>query len=262
MKEKWGTLPPDVREEITRREEATAVGVRQLKQYYEPMEELYNTLAPFEQYFDHIQEDPRQYLHSMIGVEQTLRLGNPAQKMTMVLSLAEQYGVPLRAALDAAMGGKLDETMAQAHQYHQTPPQIPPDVALRLQELQQWKEQVEDQAAESELAEFVADDANHPYYEHVREDMADLIEYGYAEDYQAAYDLACWRNPQVRAHYIASYGQQPQPQGQIQQRHAAAAFVLAPGSAPLENGADQPNEGDDIHEAVRKAWNANATGRA
>jgi len=262
MKSKWSNIPQDIREEITRREQDTAAGVQKLQQYYAPMEQIYQAVQPYAPYFEHIQEDPRAYLDSLIQTEQTLRLGNPAQRVSLLLALADQFGVPMRGALDGAMGGKLNAMLNQAHQYHRTPPALPPQFVQEFQQLQQWKNQVEEQAADSELNAF-AQEPGHEYLEHVRDDMADLIEYGYAETYQDAYELACWRNPQIRPYYIqAASGNQPvQVQNPVQIRQQRAAAVVTPRSAPLEYGNEQPGEGDDLHDTVRKAWNASVSGR-
>lgn len=264
MKAKWDKIPQDVREEITRREQDTAIGVQKLQNYYAPAAYVYQAVQPYAEYLQYIKEDPQIYMDGMFRTEQTLRLGNPAQKIELLLSLADTYGVPIRGALDQAMGGKLGELMIKAHEHHKTPPVIPAPIAREYQQLKQFKEQVEDQAAENELSTF-ATEPGHDYLEYVREDMANLIEGGYAETYQDAYDLACWRNPQIRPYYMqASAGNAPppvqQPQTVIQQRQAQAAAIVAPGSAPLEYGEDRTNDNDDIHEAVKKAWIAN-TGR-
>jgi hypothetical protein len=256
MKAKWQALPEDVRTEITRREEATAKGVQKLMQQYEPMEEIFNVIAPYEQYFEHIKEDPRDYLSSMIVTEQTLRLGNPAQKIELLLSLADTYGVPLRATLDTAMNGKLGELMAQAHQHHKTPPVVPIHIQRELQQARQFRDQIEDQAAELELQHFTTT-PGHEYVEHVREDMANLIEAGYAEDFQSAYELALWRNPQLRPVYIQMMqnAQQNTPPNAIQQRQAAAGAIATPNQAPLVTGGEESKEGDDLYDSVRQAWN-------
>ena len=257
-KAKWATIPEDIRVEITRREEATAYGVQKLMQQYEPMEQIYNALAPYEQYFDHIQVDPRSYLTSMMNAEQTLRLGNPAQKMEMILSMADAYGVELRKVVDTAMGGKLQEVMQQAHQHHKTPPQVPQEIMQELYERRQWQAQMEDAAATDELDEFAAE-PGHDFLEYVREDMAQLLEAGVVETYQDAYDLACFRNPQIRAGVAARQAGQAQLTG-VRARQAAAAAVVAPQGAPLVQSGDQPADTDDTYEAVRKAWNTAAAG--
>jgi Predicted membrane protein len=258
MKDKWNTIPEDIRVEITRREEATASGVQKLMQHYEPMEQIFNVIAPHEQYFQQIRENPQEYLSDMITMEQILRTGNPAQKVEMLLAMGDVYGVPIRSALDSAMDGKLNEMMQQAHQHHKTPPQVPMEIQRELQEQRAWRSQVEDMAAESELSTF-AQQQGHEYLEYVREDMADIIERGIADSYQDAYDLACWRNPQIRQAII---GQQNGQLNSVQQRQQAAAAIVAPGQAPLVEGGDENKPDDDIHETVRKAWNQAATGRA
>lgn len=261
MKEKWNAIPQDIREEIMRREHDTAVGVQKLQQYYAPAAYCYQAIEPYAQYLVDIQEDPQQYMDGMFKTEQTLRLGNPAQKIELLLALADTYGVPLRTALDSAMNGGLRAMLDKAHAHHQTPPAIPPQIMQELQQMRQFRDEVENSAAEAELEDFAAD-PNHPLLEYVREDMADLLEYGYAETYQDAYDLACWRNPQIRPYYMQAASGQPVQQYQtpIQQRQQAAAAIVAPGSAPLMDGGESKNEDEDIHDTVRRAWNQAASG--
>ena len=257
-KDKWNSIPEDIRQEITRREEATALGVQKLMQQYEPMQEVYNALTPYSGYFQHIQADVPAYLASMMNAEQTLRLGNPAQKMEMVLSMADAYGIQLRQVIDQAMGGKLQEVMQQAHQHHQTPNPVPPEIMRELNDHRQWRAQMEDTAASDELAAFAAE-PGHEFLDHVREDMANLLEAGVVETYQDAYDLACFRNPEVRAGVQARQAGEAQLTG-VKARQAAAAAVVAPSGAPLVTSTDEPKDAEDTYEAVRRAWNAAASG--
>jgi len=256
-KAQWNTIPLPLREEIIRREEATAAGIQKLQQQYEPAQALMDELTPYEDYVNHIKVDPVEYLHTVIQSEQTLRLGNPAQKLGILLALGDQYGVPIRSAVNQVLGGKLNETLAESHRRFQTPQALPPEIARELQEMRQWRSGMESQAAKSELDEFAKD---HPLLPHVTERMAQLIESGAVETYQDAYDVAVYQNPQLRQQALALQNGQRQ-QGGIQQRQAAAASVVAPGSAPLEAGGDGVGDTDDVHEAVRRAWNASA-GRA
>jgi hypothetical protein len=257
MKEKWAGIPQDVREEITRREEATAAGIQKLQQQYAPAEALMHELTPYEDYVSHINVDPVEYLHNVIQSEQMLRLGNPAQKLGLLLALGDQYGVPLRSAVNQVLGGKLNETLAESHRRFQTPQALPPEIARELREMREWRSNMESTAAKTELDEFAKD---HPLLPHVTERMAQLIESGAVETYQDAYDVAVYQNPQLRQQALALQNGQRQ-QGGIQARQQAAAGLVAPGSAPLETGGDGVGDTDDVHEAVRRAWNASA-GRA
>jgi hypothetical protein len=256
-KAQWNTIPQPLREEIIRREEATAAGIQKLQQHYAPAEALLEELTPYEDYVNHIQADPVEYLHGVIQSEQMLRLGNPAQKLGLLLALGDQYGVPLRSAVNQVLGGKLNETLAESHRRFQTPQALPPEIARELQEMRQWRSGMESQAATSELNEFAKD---HPLLQHVTERMAQLIESGAVETYQDAYDVAVYQNPQLRQQALALQNGQRQ-QGGLQARQQAAAGLVAPGSAPLETGGDGVGDTDDVHEAVRRAWNQSA-GRA
>lgn len=254
-KAKWESIPEDLRQEITRREEASYQGVQRLRKQMEPMETLYRSVAPHVEYFQHIQTTPQDYISNVIATEQMLNLGNPAQKMQVLLDLAEQYGVPLRQVVDSAMGGKLDTVMQQAHQQHRTPPAVPPEVARELQQLREAQQKMVDAAADAELRTFEA--TSPPFYEQVRDTMADLLEAGVVQTYQEAYDLAVWRNPALRQQSIAQQNGAAQQQG-IAARQAAAAAVSTPASAPLSSPA-KGNENESTEDTVRRAWAA-ATG--
>lgn len=258
MKDKWNSIPEDIRQEITRREEASAAGVQKLMQQTEGARTLFGSMQEYVPYFNDIGMQPGPYLHTLINMEQTMRLGNPAQKIDMLLELADFYGVPIRDALDSAMGGTLGTVLEEAHKHHQTPAQLPPAIQQELMQRRQWQEQVESMAATNEL-EFFAQQPGHEYLEHVRDDMADLIESGVVEGYQDAYDLACWRNPQIRAAVQAQSAGQAQLNG-VQQRQRAAAGVVAPQGAPLVQGGDVAAESDDLYTSVRKAWNNAVSG--
>lgn len=257
MKAKWDSLPEDARVEITRREEASARGVAQLKQHYEPMEQLYKGVVHDNmQYFEHIQTEPLDYFQNLMNYEQQLTLGNPAQKMQTLLDLADMYQIPLRQVIDTAMNGQLNNVMAQAHQQHKTPPQIPLEIQRELAEARRFQADQASQAADAELQEFLAD-GQKPFFDEVKDKMADLIEKGVCEDFQSAYDMAVWQNPTLRARVIAQGNGQQQLSG-IAARQAAAAAVSTPSAASVVAPVvANPNESTE--DAVRRAWAAAAT---
>lgn len=256
MKEKWGTLPEDVRGEIIRREEASAQGVQRLREHYAPLDELDTMLETHAPYFEQIGRDPGEYFSEVIQIEQTLTLGNPAQKMQTLLDLGEQYGIPLRQVLDSAMGGQLDAVMQQSHQQWRTPPTLPAEVQRELQELRQNQQQLVQGQADQQLQVFLS--TNRPFFDEVADDMADLIDNGLAKTYEEAYDLAVWRNPQTRARsYAVANGQQQLTA--VQQRQQLAAQVVTPPSASIQS-APQSNANTSTEDDIRAAWNAQVRG--
>lgn len=256
MKAKWNAIPEDIRKEVTRREEASARGVQQLKQHYEPMEAVYKAIEPYGAYFQHIQRHPIDYLQEVISIEQTMTLGNPAQKVQMILGLADRYGVPMRQALDSAMGGKLNAMIQQAHQQWGTPAEIPPEVARELYELRQSQENIVTQAVDAELNQFLAD-GSRPFFDQVKDRMADLIEQGVCEGFDDAYDMAVYLDPNTRQQAMAQQNGQRQLSG-VAARQAAAAQISTPSPASIQSG-QAPGE-ESIEDTVRKAWNQQATG--
>lgn len=256
-KAKWDTLPEDIRQEITRREEASYQGVSRLKQQLAPAEELYRVTEPHKQYFEHIQKAPAEYLSEVIQIEQTLTLGNPAQKMQILLDLGDQYGVPLRQVLDAAMGGQLEAVMQQSHGVHKTPAALPAEVAAELAESRQFRQQMLDTAADNELKAFEASDPNTiPFYDQVRDKMADLLEQGKVETYQEAYDLAVWLDPALRSKAQAQANGAAQLSG-VHARQAAAASISTPAAAPIAAANTIP-ENESVEDTVRRAYAAAA----
>lgn len=255
-KAKWDSIPEDIRREIIRRESDSAAGVAKLRKQYEPAERLYNEVAKHAPYFQKIQQNPIEYIDQLVQTEQTLNTGNPAQRMETILNLADQYGVPMRQALDSAMGGKLNNFIQQAHQQFKSPPNLPPEIQRELQEARRFREQITNNAAQAELQAFM--DTQPEYFEEVKEDMAKLLETGVCDSYKDAYETAVWRNPEIRQREIERHQAQNRQQA-LKQRQQAAAAVRPPSGAPLVTGADG-KEPQTTEDAVRAAFVA-AQGR-
>ena len=260
-KAKWAAIPEDIRQEIIRREENSAQGVAKLRQQYEPMEKVYNeAITPALGYLAHIKREPVEYIQAMMMSEQTLTLGNPAQKMEKLLEIADTYGVPIRQALDSAMGGKLNEFIKEAHTAHKTPSSLPPEVAAELAESRKWREDMVQSAVKKEYDEFTAKvDTDYPFFEDVKDDMAALLDSGVCKGYTDAYETAVWRNPVIRAREQARLNGVAQTDA-IRQRQIAAGQISTPGAAPLVTGVTAENAEETIEETVRKATMA-ASGR-
>lgn len=256
MREKWSTIPEDIRGEIIRREESMAQGIQKLKAQYEPADNFYKQVMEHNQYFQHIQTTPSEYFSAMLQAEQTLSLGNPAQKMEMILKLADDYGIPFRQALDEAMGGGLATMIQQSHQHFKTPAALPPEIMRELSELRAGQQKLVSDAAQREYDEFMSTEP--AFFEDVKEQMAKLIESGAATGYKDAYETAVWSNPELRQKMIAQGNGQAQLTG-VAARQAAAAAVATPPAASIAAPPTSENN-DDIFDAVRNAWKKNEQG--
>ena len=255
MKGVWGTIPDNVRREIMRREEATHIGFDKFRNQVAPAVELHDHLSQFGQYFQSIGKEPKQYLSEVIQMEHSLATGNPAQRMETVLNIADQYGVPIRQALDKFMHGKLQETIQQSHQHYNTPPPVPPEIQRELEEARRFRQQFEDQQIRAELSQITNNPDQYPLFEELREKMADLLDRGKADSYDEAYNMALFLDPNARSK-MQAIEQGRQQQEAIRQRQRQAASVATPSSSAITP--PPVAEPDSIEDHIRQAYAAAA----
>jgi pantothenate kinase-related protein Tda10 len=113
------------------------------------------------------------------------------QKVELFGKLAQDYGIDLNSAYSGE----------NTTQY-----QDPQSVALKqqidylnqqVQQVSSWREQQEQSVLMSEIQRFSSDADKHPHFEAVREQMAQLLENGLANDLETAYAKAVRLNDEV-----------------------------------------------------------------
>ncbi|QQM14870.1 hypothetical protein [Stenotrophomonas phage BUCT555] len=266
MKAKWDSVPEDIRAEITRREEASYQGFEKFRKQAEPALNMYDQFVQNEQYFQHVQVAPENYsdyIGSMIATEQTLVLGNPAQKFEKMLEIGDLYGIPMRQILDQAMGGGLGEFLAESHRNLKTPAPVDPAIQKELNELRKFRDTQAMSQAEAQLNAMRADTANFPLLEEASDEMANIMERGLATDFKEAYELAVWRTPELRAKDQAIRNGNTQQQS-VQQRQSAAAAVASPSPSAAAVVKNDGVDNESTEETLRRvmAAAANGAGRA
>ena len=111
----------------------------------------------------------------------------------------------------------------------------------------------------SQSAERFLSDPKNVHAEAVADDMAALIRAGRAQTLEAAYDMACWARPDIRALLIKqqgsgpSNGRTPQQRAADQARNAAKATTGAPSSRPA---AAKPQSYPTVRSALTAAYEA------
>jgi len=251
-REKWASIDPDIRNEIIRREEASANGVRQMQERFAPMQRFIEQMQPVAQEAQAVGQSPDQYIYSLAQSERTLRGAELPAKFNEILRIADQYGIPLREIINKSVGDEVIKAPQQG--------QAQSEVQQELQAMRQWREQQQYEQVERDradithrLAEFSKDKE---FLEDVRLTMADLIERGLANTVPEAYDKACWMVPEVRQVMLSRQGQQRVADSVAErQGKAAGASLKASGKVAVPDG-DEAD--DDIAETVRKAWSASA----
>lgn len=252
IKGKWNDLPPEVREEIVKRD-------REVHQQFTRFDEERNfgkaiktVVQPYEGLIRSLGAEPAQAIDYLLKGDAALRTGSPEQKRAMFMKLAQDYGVQIEGIADAPQ------------------PQVQGDP--RVENLQQQMDRLlreqndaSNRARESEQAEiassietFAADPA-HAYFEQVKPEMAVLLQNGLAGDMQEAYDKAVWANPDTRAlHLAAERATEDRKRTTAvrdqtdKARRASPSVTGAPGSAvlPLANGSASNSVEDDVRAAL------------
>ena len=252
IKGKWNDLPPEVREEIVKRDREVH---QQFTRYDEERnfgKQIKGIVAPYEGLIRSMGAEPTQALEYLLKTDYALRTAAPDQKRAMFLKAAADYGVNLGEPGDAPQ------------QQTQVDPQI--ETALqRIARLESELNNASNRARETEQAEiassieaFAADPA-HAYFEQVRGEMSALLQNGFAGSLQEAYDKAVWANPDTRALHLAAERateDRKRTDAARQQadkaRRASPSVTGAPGSAvqtPALNGSSNSVE-DDVRAAL------------
>lgn len=250
-REKWSQIPDDLRKEIIRREEAAAVGVRQLNERFAPAVKFVESLGPILQEARDSGVDPTGYISSVMQTERALRTADTKGKFNVLLSLADQYGVPLREIINASVGQEVLQRGAQPGQQMT----LPPELVRELEESRRWRQEQEGSRVQSEIASF---SSGKEFFEDVRGQMADLLQSGVASDLNDAYDKACWADPNIRKVLIGRE-RQGQQRTEITERQAAAGLVNIPSQGALN--VKTGNEEESLEDSIRAAFRTSSTGR-
>lgn len=246
VREKWAELPEDIRAEVIRREEASALGVRQLQEQFKPANDFVQSLSPYIQEAITGGQNPAQYIGNVMAAEKRLRQGNDEERFGALADIAEGYGIPLRAILKEALGYDVAPKKIQQQQHA-----LPPEVQRELDENRKFREQhtqTEDQRAKAEIALFAKDK---PYFEDVSEDMGLLLEQGRATSLDDAYNKACRMNNDVWDLMQAKGGQKTDAE-KLAERQKAASKAKASSSSSAETTSNEDEDDDDIATTIRK----------
>lgn len=249
LKDHFNTLPPEVQDEILRRETDYSKGIQRYAEDAKVAQTLKPVIEQWAPYFNQLQVTPEVAFSHLMQTEHTLRTGSPAQKQQLFMQLAKDYGIEL--------GG---DPNAQA-------PQVDPNVQHAVQRVQQLetyirnleyakqqeaaKQQQTEQAELQKQVDSFASSPDVPHFEEVRADMAQLLGAGYATDLKDAYEKACWARPDIRASLLKSE-EAKRIQEKAQAANQAKAKAVSVTGSP--SGANVPIVGASIRGDLEAAY--------
>ena len=185
---KWATLPPEVQQEVLKREADMFRGLEMYKADAQTGKSVQQILAPYMPMLQAAGLNPLQQVEGLMKAHHLLATGTPEQKQALFQRLAQDYGVQLQSDGEA--------------------PFVDPSVAALQSEIAALKSQINarsqrEEAAtreslQKEIDAFAADPA-HQHFDEVATDIAGLLRSGAAKDLAEAYEKAVWANPVTRA---------------------------------------------------------------
>src|SRR5262245_24177670 len=104
-REHWAKLPPEVQQEVIRRESEVARTMSESHKAREALTHVQQTLAPFVHNINAIGGNPLDAMQQLFTADNVLRHGNVGQKAAMIADIIKNYGVDI-TALDAVLAGQ------------------------------------------------------------------------------------------------------------------------------------------------------------
>jgi len=233
-------LPPETQRMIQEREEQFHKGIEQYKQDAYQGRVLNKALAPHMEYLNQVGVAPDVAISTLIQAEKVLRTADPQTKTNMFMKLAHDYGIDVNSLTNVPF----DPYKYQLEQ------QLASQQAM-LQQIQQSRQIAEEAQLGQTIEQFAQ---THEFFDEVREEMANLLDRGAANNLDEAYLIATRKDNDI-------FNRLTQNSGQINQvlrannaaKAAKAAAVQVKGS-PV--GGMKPTEARSTEEAVRNAMAA------
>jgi hypothetical protein len=251
-KESWAKLPPEVREEVARREREIVMTLQNTSGARRLAEQFASTVSPFEMMIQAEGTDPLTAVRELLGQSAILRIGTPVQKATLVANVIKRFGVPIKD-LDALLVGDTvpdeDSKIAQIIQAQLAPVR---QFMSTIEGVRTQRARQVDGTIDTEIEAFAKDTTNEFFFD-VKNDMADIMELaakqGRSVSLKQAYDKAVAMSDDVQT--VITKRQQEQ----VAAAKKAGSSLPSRGAPP----ATGTPKGDDLRGDLLAAFDTLAT---
>jgi len=175
-------------EYANQRESEYKKGVSTYKAEADRAKSYENAIAPYAQDLQRRNIQPTQYIENLVRAEQILSNAPYQQKVQVFQKLAADYGIQLNGGQVTQLDSYTQQLMNQLNQVNQEVSSIKGRFA-----------QEENQRLMGEIERVRSDVEKFPHFDVVREEMAQLLELGKAQDLETAYKKAVRMNDDVWA---------------------------------------------------------------
>ena len=175
-------------EYANQRESEYKKGVSTYKAEADRAKSYENAIAPYAQDLQKRGIQPTQYIENLVRAEQLLTNAPYEQKVQVFQKLASDYGIQLNGGQVTQLDPYTQQLMNQLNQVNQEVSSIKGRFA-----------EEENQRLMGEIERVRSDVEKYPHFDVVREEMAQLLELGKAQDLETAYKKAVRMNDDVWA---------------------------------------------------------------
>jgi hypothetical protein len=248
----WNKLPPEVQQEVHRREKEAATAVQEVTEFRRFGEAFRNTVAPYEAMIRSEGGTALTAIGSLLQTAAALRTAPPQHKAGLVAGIVKQFGIDI-GMLDQALSGQpaANDNREVSHAAYRDP--RVDQLMARLQQAEQERQQTVHQSANQTVESF---GQGKEFFDDLRQDMADILEVaskrGIPMNLEQAYERAKAFNPEVSAvmrQREAAKAAQNQNNSMQRSKLAASSVRNQPaGVAPPKSAGD--NRMSDIEEAI------------
>lgn len=257
VKEKWNTLPVDVKQEILRREKEMSQFITQNDHHRKFTESFAQIVKPYHHLIQAQNSTPLQAVKNVFNTMAGLTLGNQEQKARIVSEIIQNYGIDVRI-LDQVLssGVSINQAPARTASMDPTIMQALQPVYGFMNEIQQARQQREMRQMQ-EAEALIEQHAEKPFFDDLRDDIADLMEIaakrGVDMSIDQAYEKALALNPEmskiVADRKAAEQARMNGGTRVAKARRAASTITGAPVGTPDGKGGPKSRR-----EALEEAW--------
>jgi hypothetical protein len=218
-KEVWAALPETARKEVIRRERQINQVLHETAEVRQNYQVIQQVVQQYEGKLKEWNAQPHQVLQEFMEADRNLSSGPMPARAAYMAKLIKEYAIDLRD-LDSALAGTAPTPQFDIQA------QVEAIVNQRLAPLQQLM-QAEEQAQVQKAAQNIQnmeDNPDYPYFEDVREDMADLIELNFKRGIAISLDEAYNRT--------VGYKGLAKPQRNAQDTQKALSASVSVGGSP------------------------------
>lgn len=258
VREHWAKLPPEVRAEVNRREMEVQRTLSQTAQVRKFANDFAQVVNPYSHLIRAQNSTPLQAVNNLMATAAGLMQGTQEQKAKIVAEIIANYGIDIQTLDRTLSSGALPSPGSATVQ--PVPEWAKPLFGFmgNVQKMQEHRQMQMQQEAEEELLKF----QEKPFFDDVREDMADLMETaanrGRTMTMEMAYEKAIALNPEiakiVNQRKLAEKNRNPVSEAAATLARARKAASTVKG-APTGTKAGAPNGKLSRRQQLMDAWN-------